>query len=172
MEPPEYLQRTINRIMVLLSEDKGLWASSLRHAAGLAGLFRATVLLAYPTSASGTSPPVMPMTTNPAMLFAAVWEKARKDAEENVAEAAKMMADLGVTADTMVLDVPTMTGRAIWEAAKGHCDMMVVTEERLGGLKGLLHRNLAVDIVKNAWCPVVVVETSEGGVEARAEQST
>jgi nucleotide-binding universal stress UspA family protein len=161
MEPPEYLQRTINRIMVLLSEERELWPASLKHAAGLAGLFKASVVLAYPIAAPRATPSVMPMTSSPVMLLTTVWEKAMKDAEANLANAKAMMADLGITADTKVLDITMSTGKSICEAARGACDMIVVTEEKVGGLKGLLHRSLAVDIVKNAWCPVVVIETAE-----------
>jgi len=47
MEAQRYLQRTINRIMVVLTGDSEEMLEALRYAAGLSRLCEASVLLVY-----------------------------------------------------------------------------------------------------------------------------
>lgn len=163
MDPQKYLQRTINRIMVVLAGNTEESQEAMKYAAGLSKLCGASVTLVYPMKV-----PVPLILGNPAPVGLGhiptqVWEESERQAESMLEEAKTAMAGLGASAEGKVLVVEGGVGMTIGKEAKGKYDLVVVPEIRAHGLERLLHSDFAVDVVKNTECPVVVVHAFDKG---------
>lgn len=157
MEAQRYLQRTINRITVVLPGESKEMLETLRYAAGLSKLCDASVLLMYVME----PPPLVPyLTTGPliqVVIPARAWEGVQSGAESTLRSAERMLAAMGVKAETKLITAVGGIGRSVGNAARGECDLMVVPQDPVRGIQRLFRRSVAVDLVKNATCPVVVV---------------
>lgn len=132
----------------------------MKYATGLSTLCGASVLLVYPVEL-----PVPLILGNPSpvglgSISEQVWADSEREAKSRVQGAIDTMADLGVPAEGRILLAKGGVGMAVKEAS-GKCDLVVVPQARARGFERLLHHDRAVDVVKNAECPVVVVRASE-----------
>jgi nucleotide-binding universal stress UspA family protein len=154
MEAQRYLKGSINKIVVVLQGESES-VEAMKYAAGLSKLCGASILLVYPMELSAPTPMALPSHGAWGTASLGVWEEVEREARTIVDDAKKTMSSLGMHADVKIIEFAGSVGRSIGELSE--CDMVVVSETKARGLQRLLEKDLAVDVVKNAKCPVFVV---------------
>lgn len=159
MQAEEYLQRTINRILVVLDEDAENRNELMRYAIGLSRLCKASLMLVCPVE-----PPVnlaygFPDQGHPVMMFSEVWESEWAFAQRIVDEALAQCRGLGVEVERTGVtgSAELVSPKTTWASRS---DLVVVSRPKKRGLEKLFGRDKAVDVVKSSPCPVVVIESA------------
>lgn len=158
------LQRTINRILLLLDHDPEQRREALQFALGLGRLCRASLLMVCPVD---EPPPIFqgsPIQVPTAMLMANALEDEKAKAQEMVDDSLAQCRRSGVRAEGAVVLRAREALQAKGTKWGGRCDLVVVSRQGRHGLERIFETDVAVEVVKSAACPVLVVERRRGGV--------
>ena len=156
MEAQTFLQKTINRILVVLTGDMKQRAEVVRYAVELSRLCGASLIVVCPTELPPPIPYGFPTEAPPGLMPPFVWEREGAKAESALDAALKEIHGLGVKAEGKVVSgapssVPGWADK---------CDLIVVPRTKARGLDRLFGRDTAVDVVRGSACPVMVIEHS------------
>jgi nucleotide-binding universal stress UspA family protein len=159
VRPQEYLQKTVNRIMVVLGSGADGSESALRYAAGLSQMCGASVLLLYPMEIPLAFPadPVVPGVVP--LMPSTLWDSIEDQGKAALEEAIAGIASLGVRAEGMMIQVTGGFAAAVSRVASEDSDLLIVSRAEPRGLDRLLGGDYAVELVRHAKCPVVVVRS-------------
>jgi nucleotide-binding universal stress UspA family protein len=158
LEAKDFVQRSVNKIMAVLDPDGEKSSLVLVYAAGLSKLCGASVTLVFPIDmplvySVQASPPAL-MSTPPPEL----WDGLEKEARAIIEQAKEEIASYGVQATGKVVGGMGKIGDAVSKLTDDF-DLIVVPESKARGLERLFTKDLAVDLVHSAECPVVVVSS-------------
>ena len=161
LEAQSYLQKTVNRIMVVLQGETQESLEALRYAAGLSKLCGASVLLVCLRKLP--LPPVVgapsPLTLAP--IPTRFWDQEDRRAKEIAAESKEILEGMGVETEVEVLSTFDRIGWVVGSEASKSCDLVIVSETKTRGFWQLFRADLAADVVKHTDCPVMVIQEVE-----------
>lgn len=157
MQAQEYLQSIVNSIALVLTPDTYKSTEAMRISAGLARLCGASVELVFfyelPPPAQATVPSPTPLGLVPANVY----ESVNGEAESSLNFALETMSRLGVKAGGTVIGSFGGVGQLMDWIRLAKCNLIVVPEIRAKGFWALFRKSMAIEIVKHAESPVLVV---------------
>jgi len=74
------------------------------------------------------------------------WDGIQQGAESILEDARRMMEGLGVNAATKLISISSGVGWSVAKAARGECDLIVVPQARVGGIRRVFRKSHAVDV--------------------------
>jgi nucleotide-binding universal stress UspA family protein len=157
LNPQDFLQKTIGRIIVVLDDTSRKSEKALLYAAGLSRMCGASVILLCPMEVPLTYPaaPMAPGVVP--VLPARAWDRIEDQAEAVLQEAKTNIASLGVRAEGKIVEVGGGIGAAISSMAEDESDLILVTGSEAHGIARLFQKDIAAELVRHAKCPVLVV---------------